>query len=435
MSMESANIALAVTPEQRPTNPNMGNSTLNQTATVLDLSPAENEPHEKTATIPLRERDKTERFAHDINAKIDALEVKMNQSTTLIERYQEFVKTALEELRDRIMGVRNDAEEKLASNRQEIDAQHKTLNVLGEHISHQDTHLAHQQSHLSTQSEQIGTLDQRQVELQQMLVGLSQEHDTTTGKVNGLADQFYDANIRIQAQQHSQHQFRKLVGALFGISALTLGGFGYFLFNPIAASSAVETQLATLGSDMAQQRASTANMSGELQRVGTHLTILEGDVAQIQNDQSTLLGNQHTHQEEIGKLFTQLSAYESNIHDLRVRLQRSMGVRSALAVPVLTLHDRTWLAARPGEHFVIQLLGAYEYDAVVRYVNQNATQLNQHPLSFNTVSYEGRDWHNLMYGDFAKLQDAQAALDALPPALRTAKPWIRQLRTIPRSAR
>jgi chromosome segregation ATPase len=406
-----------------------------KSALALELPPAENEPQEKAATIPLRERDKTDRFAHDINAKIDALEVQMGHSTTLMERYQEFVKTALEDLRDRIMGVHNNAEEKLASNRQAIEAQHKTLNVLGEHVSNHSDNLDRQQSHIVTHSEQLGTLDQRQVDLQQMLVGLSQEHDSTVSKVNVLADQLYDADALIKAQQNTHHQTRKLVVALFGISALTLGGFGYFLFNPIAASTAVESQLATLNSDMAQQRASTANMSGELQRIGTGLTILEGDVAQIQNDQSMLLGNQHTHQEDINKLVAQLNNYESNINDLRVRLQRSLGMRSTLAVPVLKLYDRAWLASRPGDHFVIQLVGAYDYDAIVRFINKNATHIDKHPLSFNIVSYEGRDWHNLMYGDFANAQDAQAALNALPPELRTAKPWVRPLRTVPRNVR
>lgn len=440
MSMESAKSALADTPDQHPMNSNLGNSIVGnsivgQTAAALERPPAENEAQEKVATIPLRERDKTERFAHDINAKIDALEIQMGHSTTLMERYQEFVKSALEELRDRIMGVHQSAEEKLASNRQAIEAQHKTLQVLDEHVSSHSDNLDRHQSHLATQSDQLGSLDQRQVDLQQMLVGLSQEHDSTVSKVNVLADQLYDADALIKAQQQTHHQTRKLVVALFGISALTLGGFGYFLFNPIAASTTVESQLATLNSDMAQQRASTANISGELQRIGTGLTILEGDVAQIQQDQSILLDNQTTQQEEIGKLVTQLDSYESNINDLRVRLQRSLGTRTALAVPELKLHDRAWLASRPGEHFVIQLVGAYEYDSIVRFINKNATQINQHPLSFNTVSYEGRDWHNLMYGDFANLQDAQAALEALPPALRTAKPWVRQLRTVPRGAR
>lgn len=435
MSMESAKTALADTPEQRPMNSNLGNSIFGQTATAVDLPPAENESQEKATTIPLRERDKTERFAHDINAKIDALEVQMGHSTTLMERYQDFVKTALEELRDRIMGVHNNAEEKLASHRNAIEVQHKSLNVLGEHVSSHSDNLDRHQSEIVTQAEQLGSLDQRQGDLQQMLVGLSQEHDNTADKVNGLADQLYDADLQIKAQQQTQQQTRKLVVALFGISALTLGGFGYFLFNPIAASTSVESQLATLNSDMAQQRASTANISGELQRIGTGLTILDGDVAQIQNDQSTLLGNQHTQQQDISNLVTQLNRYESNINDLRVRLQRSLGTRSALAVPVLKLHDRAWLASRPGEHFVIQLVGAYDYDAIVGFVNKNATYIDKHPLSFNIVSYEGRDWHNLMYGDFANAQDAQAALNALPPALRTAKPWVRPLRTVSRGTR
>lgn len=507
MSMDSANTALADLPEQRPMKsifPQNHNANTQENVSELPAQEVSN-------LLPMREREKTtDRFARDINAKIDALEEQLGRSATTMERSQEMVKAALEELRDRIMGVRIDTNERLETNRDEIKAnrvevetQREELKInraeilanrdeirvqsheikahhaeieahrdaimtgheqlksqLGELNSqresiqthrleidshgntlaaqttaiatHKDT-LASHHAHLQAHTDQITLLDDQHVDLQQVVKGLSQEHDATVAKVDTLADQLYVVNIDASAHRHqTQKSFRLLTGALVGTSVLTLSLFTYFQFNPIAAPAAVETQLSALSTGLDQQRLATASMSGEIQRIGSGLTIVEGTVSQLGSDQASMQAVSTT---EINQLKSKLGSFEAAINDLRARIQRSVGARAPLPVPALPLHDGRWLASRPSGHYVIQLVGVHEYDSVVRFVNANANVIGNNPVSYSVGSHLGKDWHNVMLGDFASLSDAQAALAGLPPALQTNRPWIRKMGTVQKKVR
>ncbi len=74
--------------------------------------------------------------------------------------------------------------------------------------------------------------------------------------------------------------------------------------------------------------------------------------------------------------------------------------------------------------YSIQLLGMHELKALLAYAKR-------YPLdgerTYARTTYQGRDWYILLYGTFPGVQDARAALDALPDPIREHQPWIREL--------
>ncbi len=506
MALENENPALADSPEQRPMR-----SLFGQPPAGHEPIPADVEIVDASGNLPLRDsllrdsplrdsplrdsplRDKSDRFARDINAKIDALEEQLERSSLLADSNQNEVRRALEELRDHLARQRNDLDaqradidtqraaltasheeilahgtaiadhndqlghhlytlrqqsESLDAQQAVVDSQRKTLDQMGQNLAAQNGALSTHTSALSTHNErieqhenllasqtaQVDALDQRQVELHHTLLGLSQEHDTTANKVDALADQVYDHNVQFVAHRNDTRTlFRTLTGALIGTTVLTIGLIAYFTLNPVATTSAVENHLATLNADMAQQRDTTNTLSGELQRIGSGLTALEGSVTDLHAAQSDLHAGQQASRDEIGRISSQISSYERNLNELRSRVQRvqqGAAPRTAARAGSVNVRNSAWFASRPGNHYVIQLASASDHNGLVRYASQNARALGKYPLSSVMTSPNGQRRHALMYGDFATRQQAKNALAALPANVRASKPWIRQIRSV-----
>lgn len=451
MSMESATTLLTDSSEQRPMK-----SLFGQPAGSRESSPADSDILDGSGTVPLRE--KTERFARDINAKIDALEEQISRSSHLVEHQQEEVRHALEELRNHLARQRielddqrhalddqrdaqNEQHTQLENQRKALDQLSQNLSAhtgaLSTHTSALSTHnerLEQQEAQLSTHTAQIDGLDQRQFDQQQALQGLSEEHDGTVAKIDTLADQLYDQHVQLATHRNETRSYvRTLAGALLGTTVLTLGLIAYFAFNPVATTTAVENNLAALNADMAEQRGTTTTLSGELQRVGAALGALESSVSELRGAQGELQAGQQASREDISRISNQISSYERSLNDLRSRVQRAQGstaARSTAPVASVKVRDSAWLASRPGNHYVIQLVSAGDYSGVVRFANKNARALAKYPLSSVITRRQGQTWHNLMVGDFATQQQAKNALASLPAGLRASKPWIRQIRSV-----
>lgn len=435
MSMESATTALAESSEQRPLKSIFGGVVNSQETPVV-----EGNPNDAAALNPPRERDKTERFARDINAKIDTLEVEMGRSTHILEQAQECVKQALAQQQADIDQQR----QQLDAQQAEVDRQRKTLEIHGHNLSAHSTAIAtqgsqldHHQSYLAAHAEQINSVDDRQQDMQQMLLGLSQEQDHNSAKVDMLAEQLYDVSKQASTERSTTHQrFRLLTGALIGTTLFTLGVFSYFLYNPIAAPKSVEAQLATINAELIQQKDSTALMSGDMQRIGASLTMLEGTLSELQSAHMALQSNQQAGRDDVAKLQSQITSVQKTIGDLQARMQRSSSVAAPAATakvkPVanVPMRDSRWLASRPGDHYVIQLLGTRDFSGLQRFANQNAGALKRYPLTYARGTGANKAWYNLVYGDFASKREANNAMASLPAALRNNQPWIRQVRSL-----
>lgn len=431
MSMESATTALAESSEQRPLKSIFGATSTPQVVinSQAPFAPqetiaAEGNPNDTVAPNPPRERDKTERFARDINAKIDTLEEQMGQSTSVLEKAQECVKQAL------------------SQQQADIDRQRKTLEIHGQNLSAHSTAIATQdslinqhQSYLAAHAEQINGVEDRQHEMQQMLLGLSQEHENNTAKVDVLAEQLYDVSRQASADRNTTHQhFRLLTGALIGATVLTLGIFSYFLYNPIAAPKSIEAQLAAINAELTQQKDSTTTVSGDVQRISASLTMLESTLSELQSAHGALQSNQQAGRDDIAKLQAQITSVQRTMGDLRARIQRSpSGAAPAgtkAAVSKVSMRDSRWLASRPGDHYVIQLVGSRDFSGLQRFANKNGSALRRYPLAYARGTGANKDWYNLVYGDFASMRDAKNAMASLPATLQNNQPWIRQVRSL-----
>lgn len=87
----------------------------------------------------------------------------------------------------------------------------------------------------------------------------------------------------------------------------------------------------------------------------------------------------------------------------------------------------TWLLERPPTHFALQLLGVHSAASLNSFVA--AHPIPTPAASFHT-EYKGGDWYVLVQGDYPNLKAALAAVNTLPAALRTSKPWPRTFASI-----
>lgn len=99
----------------------------------------------------------------------------------------------------------------------------------------------------------------------------------------------------------------------------------------------------------------------------------------------------------------------------------------AAARPTGDMLREDWVLARPGTRFTLQLLGVRNETALQDYV---ARQTLPPPVAHFRTKYKGGDWHVLVQGDYASLDDARTAIGSLPAAVRKAKPWPRSFASI-----
>lgn len=92
------------------------------------------------------------------------------------------------------------------------------------------------------------------------------------------------------------------------------------------------------------------------------------------------------------------------------------------------LKDANWVIQQDPEHFTLQLLTARQQATIERFISQH--QLQPEMLAYFYSSRNGKNWHNLIYGEYADRASANAAIKQLPPGLANEKPWIRQFRSI-----
>ncbi|MCC7411753.1 MAG: AAA family ATPase [Gammaproteobacteria bacterium] len=90
-------------------------------------------------------------------------------------------------------------------------------------------------------------------------------------------------------------------------------------------------------------------------------------------------------------------------------------------------HGPQWLAAQPGERYVLQLFGSHERAAAMKFLRD--ARLGDRGAWF-TVTHEGKPWHVIVTGPFRNRAEAVAALAELPPRLRALKPWPRSIANI-----
>ncbi len=86
------------------------------------------------------------------------------------------------------------------------------------------------------------------------------------------------------------------------------------------------------------------------------------------------------------------------------------------------LLDEQWIMGRAPRHYTIQILSAADLGTFQSHVGKLP---RRDPAAYFTQRRNNETRYNLIVGDYADIAQATAALEALPPALRAVRPWVR----------
>lgn len=98
-------------------------------------------------------------------------------------------------------------------------------------------------------------------------------------------------------------------------------------------------------------------------------------------------------------------------------------------LPSKSLSDTDWLLSRQPTHYTLQILATKDKQAITRLTTNNQLSDKSAEYSFND---NGKQWFNLVMGDYANLQSARAAMQKLPESVRALNPWVRRFDSIQR---
>ncbi|GAA3945802.1 SPOR domain-containing protein [Allohahella marinimesophila] len=225
------------------------------------------------------------------------------------------------------------------------------------------------------------------------------------GHVDSLQGEFN------RAQETTRLRFGWLTGGLAAVVILGTAAATYFQLNPVAVPPEVESKLAALSVAGAQTETRLSGFDTSIQWVDNSLTGLKGQVASLMGFQEEVAGS-------VGDLQTQIGEVNTRMDDLAFRIEGPGISGGTLSEPLLPINGTDWRASQPPGNYTVQLVGVYQMQDLVRYVNRHSEALAGQPLSFNQGQLAGRDWFNLFHGSYATLDEAQAAIANLPVRLQ-----------------
>ena len=237
-----------------------------------------------------------------------------------------------------------------------------------------------------------------------------------------------------------------LVGSVAALALLIAASTTYFQFYPTTVPEEVQGQISALSTDSEQQL-------GLINALDSGLTLVQDKFAELeaslfsQQQQSSEIQTEVTNNAQsiaslsamdaemiasVEKLQTTLAAVNSDIDNLKFRIEGPSNQGAGLTEPTLPLNGHDWLFAQNPEHYSIQLVGVYQKQHLVSYINRNSHVLSDQPIAFNEGKLGLRSWYNLFYGHYATREQAEAALETLPLRLQTNSPYIRSFESIQR---
>ena len=89
--------------------------------------------------------------------------------------------------------------------------------------------------------------------------------------------------------------------------------------------------------------------------------------------------------------------------------------------------NEEWIRDQPPLNYTVQILASSREQAIKKYLKEN--RLPDDHAYFYSLR-EGKGWYTLILGSYDDIPSAQAAIDALPPAIKSANPWIRRYRSV-----
>ena len=93
-----------------------------------------------------------------------------------------------------------------------------------------------------------------------------------------------------------------------------------------------------------------------------------------------------------------------------------------------SVYTYDWLMQQPRSSWVVQLVASTDRRDVEAFLTRHGLKDGSAVFA---VKRDGRTWYHAVNGLYPSMRSAQAAVEALPPALRAVtQPWPRSLRTL-----
>lgn len=94
-----------------------------------------------------------------------------------------------------------------------------------------------------------------------------------------------------------------------------------------------------------------------------------------------------------------------------------------------SLSDTDWLLSRQPNHYTLQILASANRQTISQLLTDHQLPDRSAEYSFNN---NGKQWFNLVMGDYTNLQSARSAIRKLPASVRALNPWVRRFDSIQR---
>lgn len=90
----------------------------------------------------------------------------------------------------------------------------------------------------------------------------------------------------------------------------------------------------------------------------------------------------------------------------------------------LPAHGNDWLLQQKASNYTLQLVAGNDAETIRRFISEHKLQ---EQLALYQTTRNGKPWYVLLYGLYPDKPTAVGVRDRLPTALRSAKPWVREL--------
>ncbi|MCG8609443.1 MAG: hypothetical protein MI864_02810 [Pseudomonadales bacterium] len=336
----------------------------------------------------------------------------------------------------------------LDSSHQQLSEMHEELEaVAGQRDQAFQSFAKQTGEQLSLNKAQLANMSALHSEHQDALKVLTQDHTSLEDVTQGLREklQLLETGVA-ETKVVTNKRIGWLVGSVAALALLTAASTTYFQFYPTTVPEEVQGQISALSTDSEQQL-------GLINALDSGLTLVQDKFAELeaslfsQQQQSSEIQTEVTNNAQsiaslsamdaemlasVEKLQTTLAAVNSDIDNLKFRIEGPSNQGAGLTEPTLPLNGHDWLFAQNPEHYSIQLVGVYQKQHLVSYINRNSHVLSDQPIAFNEGKLGLRSWYNLFYGHYATREQAEAALETLPLRLQTNSPYIRSFESIQR---
>lgn len=94
---------------------------------------------------------------------------------------------------------------------------------------------------------------------------------------------------------------------------------------------------------------------------------------------------------------------------------------------VTQLSPMDWVASQDPEYYTLQLASSTNESLIAKYYSENNLVGK---AGYYRSLREGEHWYALVYGAYESVNEAKAAIEHLPPALKKWSPWVRNIKSI-----